>query len=465
MTLATTDPYDRSAVPDGGEHAVVIGGSMAGLLAARVLSDAFDRVTIIERDKVNSTPTFRRGVPQGNHVHVLLEAGRAILNDLFPGYSCDLSDGGAQILNMGTDIEFHEDGVFRAAPEDPLELNCASRPLIEHVTRTHTLDIDGIKMRDQCHVKEFLTNSTADEVQGVTISNEEHDHEELTAEVVVDATGRKSITPNWLESQGYERPTRDTVEINLAYATVHLNRPSDAERGIHAIQSPPQTRGGVALPEEGGRWVMTLFGVHGDHPPQTVEGLRDFAATLPVDNFTRLLDEYEVISDEVAFHPFPASLKNRYWELDDFPEGLVVCGDAIASLNPVYGQGISVIALQIMELHHALANGTDELGVRFFDRVASVVENAWALSVGADRRYEETPETPSVKEQLAHRYLDRMVQKAAYDRELAGVYADVMTLQYPLERLFKPRVMWRVLKPDVNPPNTSRTAAHDRFKL
>jgi 2-polyprenyl-6-methoxyphenol hydroxylase-like FAD-dependent oxidoreductase len=282
----------------------------------------------------------------------------------------------------------------------------------------------------------------------VQIRNEAGGIEDISADLVVDCTGRTMSTPNWLETHGYRRPPRDEVEIDLAYGTITVDRPADDRRAFHVMPCPPRTRNAVVLPIENDQWIVTLSGIHGDHPPDDIEKLLEFAASLPIDDIEQLIEAHEITSTEIKRYPFPASVRRRYWELRGIPNGLIVLGDAIASFNPIYGQGMSVAALEALQLHHALAeSGLDDLARRFFDRAESVVDDAWNVSVGTDFRFAETtgPKPPGTD--LLNRYLARLTRKAHEDGTLADAYARVVTMQEPPTSLLRPRIAWRVLKP------------------
>lgn len=448
MSLAVTPEYDSDQVSTTGAHAVVLGGSMAGLLSARVLADAFETVTVIERDPLRDDLDPRRGVPQGRHVHALQTAGREVLEQLFSGYQQDLAATGAEKIDVATDFNFHDEGDFVADGKDRQPMYCATRPLFELVARRHLRACDDISLRDNCQFTGYRTDDKGATVTGVRLRNEVGDSERLTADMVVDATGRTSGTPDWLEDHGYGVPPLDEVHVDLAYSTIFLNRSPEDKRGFHVMPSPPRKRGVVILPVEDDSWVVTFFGVHGDHPPATIEGLRNYAAELPVDPVERLLDTHEVVSEEVAQYPVPSSRRRKYWALNRFPDGLVVVGDAIASFNPIYGQGMSVAALQALQLHHTLAEaGTSDLAIRFFDRVKPVIEDAWNVAVGSDFRFDETDGPKPTGTDLLNRYLSRLTRKAHYDSALADAYAKVVSLERRPTSLLRPWVAWRVLKP------------------
>jgi flavin-dependent dehydrogenase len=449
MTLADVPRYDESAVYRCGEHAVVVGASMAGLVAARTLADAFDRVTVLDSDPLADDPVTRRGVPQGHQPHVLLEAGRATLADLFPGYGEALLRDGGLVIDWTTDLVHYERGGYLAPGPRRRPMYTASRPLFEAVTRRCLASVDGVRLRPECRFVDYHLVADGTGVEGVVVESGGSDGTStLPADLVVDATGRTSRTPAWLEAQGYERPPEEEVTVDVQYSTAVVDRPADDRRAFFVPPTAPRTRGGGAFPVEGDRWLVTLQGVHGDDPPTEPAALVAFADSLPVDHLARLLDEREWVDDGVESYPFPSNRRRYYEELDRFPDGLVVLGDAVASFNPVYGQGMSVAALEALILHHALADGgLDGLGPRFFDRASEVVDVAWTMAVGSDLGYEATVGSQSTVESLFTRYLARLVRTAHDDGVVADAYGRVVTMEEPPTSLLTPGIVARVLSP------------------
>jgi 2-polyprenyl-6-methoxyphenol hydroxylase-like FAD-dependent oxidoreductase len=448
MTLATVPRYDNNRVSQTGKHAIVIGGSMAGLIAARVLTDAYDTVTVIDRDPLPHTAVTRRGVPQSSQPHVLLEAGRATLEDLFPGYCEDLITAGALITDFTSDLHHYEEGGFLAEGPTRLPVYSASRPLFEQVLRQRVAALNTVQLRPNCQSIKYRTNGTATTVTGAVVRNKSSGQEELTADLVVDATGRTSRTPEWLANHGYTPPDVDEVTVDVAYSTTTVKRPSDDRRVFFAPPDAPSTRGGGAFPMEADRWLVTMQGIHGDDPPTTMDGLREFAASLPIPHLQEILDTYPQTSDNIEQYPFPANVRRYYEDLNRFPDGLVVIGDAIACFNPIYGQGMSVAALQGIQLHHTLAaDGDGTLGLRFFDKAADAIDIAWMMAVGADFAFPQTTGPKPRGVDLFNRYISRLIQEAHTDGVLAGVYGDVIMMKRPPTSLLHPSIMRRVLSP------------------
>jgi 2-polyprenyl-6-methoxyphenol hydroxylase-like FAD-dependent oxidoreductase len=447
MTLSSLPRYDGDRVSHVGEHAVVVGASVAGLLTARVLADGFETVTVLDRDPLRDGPTTRRGVPQGEHIHVLLEAGRATIEDLLPGYGEALLSAGALVVDASTEFIHYEKGGYLADGPTRMPMYSGTRPLLEHHLRRRVAERDGVDLRAGCQCTDYLLDD-ANEVAGVAFRESETGGGELLADLVVDATGRTSSTPSWLAEHGYESPAVDEVHVDVAYSTVDVDRPADDRRTFLVPPDPPRTRGVGMFPVEDGRWVATAFGVHGDHPPADFDGVREFVASLPAPEPGGLLERRPRRSDDVAQYPFPSNRRHRYEALGRFPNGLVVVGDAICSFNPINGQGMSVAALEALALHHALAaGGRRGLGLRFFDRVEDVVDAAWSITVGGDFAFPQTDGPEPTGTDLLNRYLDRLVRKAHADGELRAELYGVFNMERPPSALIRPGVAWRVLKP------------------
>ena len=461
--LESVPRYDADRIDAGGGRAVVVGGSMGGLLAARVLADAFEDVVVIERDELPDGPVPRRGVPQDSHPHVLQEAGRATLEDLFPGFGEELISSGALMVDGATDVRFYAAGGFLADAPNRLPMYCASRPLFEETTRRYVVDRDGVSLREGHHFVEYRSDVDESTVDGVVVRDAGEDEETIEADLVVDATGRTSRTPAWLEAHGYRSPPTDEVHVDVAYSTATLERPESDRRSILMLPEAPRTRGAAVFPIEGGRWLLTLLGLHGDHPPTDPGEFADFASSLPTPEFGTIVDDHAMVGDEVHHYPFPTEVRHRYDAMSRFPDGLVVVGDAVASFNPFYGQGMSVAALEALALHHVLGAGTgDDLPQRFFGRVAGIVDDAWTLAVGADFQFSDTtgPKPPGTD--LVNRYLARLNRKAHADEDLAEAFARVVSMEKRPTSLFRPGVAWRVLRPtwlDGEPSSPAPTTA------
>lgn len=449
MTLENVSRYDENQISKVGERAVVVGGSMAGLVTARVLTDAFEEVTIVERDPLPDESVARRGVPQSDQAHVLIEAGRATLEDLFSGFGEEFISAGGLMVDAATNFRYYLEGDFIASGPKRLPMYCGSRPLLEQVVRRLVTDLDKVSVRANCQCTDYIVDDSETAVGGVVIRDGDSGVEELDADLVVDATGRTSQTPTWLEEHGYQSPTADELQVDVAYSTITIERPSDDRRIYTIPPSPPRTRAGFAIPIEDDRWEVTMQGMHGDDPPTDAEGFKEFAASLPIPDLKELLEEQSWISEEITHYPFPSSVRRRYENLDEFPDGLLVVGDAIASFNPIYGQGMSVAALEALILHHALASGgREDLPLRFFDRAESVIDDAWQIAVGGDFKFPQTEGSKPLGTDVFNRYMARLARSAHSDGVLSDAFIRMVLFEKPYTSLLHPSIARRVLLPN-----------------
>lgn len=446
MTLKQVPRYKVAESGRVGSHAVVLGAGIAGLCAARVLSDCFDEVTVVDRDRMPEDPVKRDGTPQAGQPHALLEAGRATLEDFFPGFGEDLLANGGLMVDGTSDMDYFYDGDYLTDGRERQPMYCASRPLIEQTVREATSSLDNVDLRQEHRFIDFRTSESCDRVTGVTVEQSGGKRIDLESDVVVDATGRASKTPDWLVDNGFERPETMEVPVEVNYSTVVVDRPPESRRLVFVPPSPPRTRGGAALPIEDDRWIVTLQGIHGDAPPADPDEMVDFAATLPTPVLKRILTERSWKSEDVDYYPFPSSLRRHYETLEEFPNGLLVVGDAHVSFNPLYGQGMSVATLEALALHHALTSDRDEpLYEAYFDRALDVVDPAWELSVSTDRSFSEAEGSVSLGTSLFNWYVDRMLTRAHDDGALTDAYSSVLHLERPPTSLLRPSVLSRTL--------------------
>jgi 2-polyprenyl-6-methoxyphenol hydroxylase-like FAD-dependent oxidoreductase len=324
----------------------------------------------------------------------------------------------------------------------------ASRALIERLVRDRVAACEGVMLAGGCQVTEPSVRDGDGTVTGVEVLVDGR-REQVEADLVVDATGRATRMPAWLERLGYAPPPIDEVGVDLAYVTCQLKRPAGDRRAMVVLPDVPRARGGGLFPIEGPRWLLTHFGLHGQHPTPDVNGLRAFAAGLPVDLFAELLEEQPLAAPDIARYRFPTQRRDRYDKLKAFPDGLLAVGDAVASFNPIYGQGMSVAALEALVLHHVLAEHGRQAGLarRFYARSAPLVEHAWNLAAGGDFQFAQTRGRKPPGTDLINRYVHRLHRTAHTDGRLTDAFARVASMERRPTSLFHPQVAWRVLRP------------------
>jgi 2-polyprenyl-6-methoxyphenol hydroxylase-like FAD-dependent oxidoreductase len=447
-----------------GDRAVVLGASMAGLLAARVLADAYGQVMVIDRDDLPETPTHRRGVPHGRHIHALLARGQQALEELVPGLTAELVNDGVPTGDMLADARLYLSGHRLRQAHTGLGLLCVSRPVLEDHVRTRVRALPSVRFLDSCDVVGLATTPDGRRVTGARVLRRaDGSAEELVAaDLVVDATGRGSRTPVWLEALGYARPAREQVRIGLGYATRTYRLPPDVLQGDLAVvqaATPQHPRAGALQLLEGDRWMLTLAGILGDHPPTDSDGFLAFARSLRFPDIYQAVRGGEPLDDPVGFR-FPASVRHRYERLDRFPDGLLVMGDAVASFNPLYGQGMSVAAIEALALRRHLERGIEPQPRRFFRDLARVVDVPWDMAAGGDLVFPDVQGRRTRRIRLISAYLTRLHASAAHDARLASAFVRVAGLVAPPQSLLHPAVAIRVLWASLHPAPGSHHPQH-----
>lgn len=429
-----------------GGGAVVIGASMAGLLAARVLADRFGQVTVIDRDKLPPGADSRKGVPQGRHAHGLLTSGELVLRNLFPGLMEDLITAGAERVTV-RQARWWQYGGYRVTCPAP-EYTFLSRPFLEAGVRQRVLSRPnvtllqaaayGLDLRDG-HVAGVVTGTVGGPVT-------------VPAQLTVDASGRGSRVAQWLREAGYPEPPVARVHMDVTYATRLYRRTTGRlpdGTWIATISDPDQSkRVAAAFPIEGGRWIVTLAGFHGDNAPVDDAGYLAFAESLPTDEVAGIIRE-EQPAGEIVTHRLPSNQWRHFEKAKRHPCRVLAMGDAICSFNPIYGQGMSSAALQAVALGTCLDRhgpASDSLPRRFYRATAKIIANPWAIAAGGDFCYPQTtgPKPPLVDH--LNRYVKKAVIAAQHDPAVATAIYQVQNLLASPPSLMKPPVMMRVLR-------------------
>jgi len=431
-----------------GSHAVVAGGSMAGLLAACVLADHYDRVTLLERDRLPDAAEPRKGTPQARHIHVLLAAGRRVIEGLLPGFTADLFAAGAIDVDTLADIEWISPAGPGVRFASDLRMLGASRPLIEWGVRRRVLAHPKIHARTEVDVEALRVADGR--VVGVEIedrSGSSRTTEAIDADLVVDATGRASKAPRWLEAAGYPVPRETVINGFLGYATRTVRAPANWAgewKGFYLQTAPPRCRrGGLIAPIEGGRYMVGLIGGGKDYPPTDEAEYVAFARSLPDPRLAAFLEASEPLTPIVGTKTSENRIRH-YEELPRRPAGLLVTGDAVCAFNPVYGQGMSTAALGADALDRCLRAGRTNLEGRFQKELARSNARPWLMATGEDYRYAEAEgPKPGWTTRLAHGYLDRVIALATKDRGVRRKFMEVLHLIRSPNCLFTPDLLVR----------------------
>jgi 2-polyprenyl-6-methoxyphenol hydroxylase-like FAD-dependent oxidoreductase len=433
------------------EHAVVIGGGIAGLLAARVLADHAEQVTLLDRDRFVDEPEPRKGVPQGRHLHVFLLAGYGEATRLLPGLAPGLERAGAVPVDWARDLKLLSAYGWYPRYESGLSSLFCSRGLLEQLIRTEVGDHPRITFRTGCEVTDLLpadsgVGGVRYRIRGEDLSSAET---ELPAQLVVDASGRESHLPRWLATLGFRQPKETIVDAGLGYATRMYQIPGDhpVDWRYLLVRNPyPETRAGGIAAIEGGRWLVTLGGFSHDYPPHDDAGFLAFAKSLAAPEFAEAVEAAEPLGPAASFRSTVNRLRHL-GRMPDWPSGFVVLGDAACTFNPIYGQGMSVATLGAVLLGRVLGEGDGAFEHTFQRRLDRLVRDPWTMATGEDYRYPQTVGPPRSRAALlSNWYGDQVLRAVVHDRRVHRAFVEVVNMLRPPSSLGRPTLASRVLR-------------------
>ena len=264
---------------------------------------------------------------------------------------------------------------------------------------------------------------------------------------MVDACGRGSRTSEWLTALGYPSPPVERIPIDLGYTTRRFYLPADlldGDVGVLHSPTPGHPRGAALARLEDDIWMLTLVGVRGDHPPTGIDGFAAFAASVDCNEIHTAVRDGEPIDNPIFFR-FPASVRRRY-ERVRLPRNLIVLGDSLCSFNPVYGQGMTVAALEAHALRDGLSRHLDT-SKPVMASLARIVDVPWKLSKAADRPFLSAARTSRHRGTVLDRYVERELLAATHDPAAGRAFLRVSGLLDPPRALLRPDLFRRTLRP------------------
>src|SRR3984885_3609582 len=435
------------------KQAVVVGAGMAGLAAAKATEPRFEKVTVFARDSLPDAPAPRSGTPQARHTHALLPGGHSALDRMFPGIEIDLMDAGDIRMRLRRDIRLELPG-FDPFPQRDLGYDqfALSRPALERICRHRVEQELNIEIRPRARVAEVIASTDNTGAAGVRFEDVRGAAGSLAADLIVDASGRISLTQGFLEAIGWQKPSTVEIGMDQAYSTLVFEKPEDAPTDwrvvIHAAAAPHSSRHGVLFPMEGGRWSVSLAENHGNAPPGDVDGFMDFLASLRMPTIHRAIRGAKRIGDIARFR-MPCSVRCAYQELDSFPRGLIPLGDSACRFPPIFGQGMSVAAQEccvlagLIESRRWRADPLDGLAEAFLKEIQPLLETPWSHAM-SDLAHPETrgEQPPDLAQKL--KYGRALLQLAAEDPKVGMVLSEVRALLKPFSALREPKLARRV---------------------
>ena len=432
-----------------GKKAVVIGGSIAGLLAARILSDFFEEVFIIEKDQKNEKDLTRTGVPQGSHGHALLKSGEEILSELFPGIVEELIADGSVKSDFTSKMAWNHHGSWKMKFHAGVSIIQQSRPFLEWHIKRRLAMIPNINFLTGTKVHELHINSDSNKVIGVALQQEGALATFHEADFVVDASGAGSSASNWLKQLGFETPKKTEVSVNLFYASrIYSSLSSNNEDwgNLLVYPNPPlQNRGGSISPIENGRWMVTLLGYGVQQPPRNGDEFLQYAQSLEQPDVYEAIKNAEPETD-VSIYRFPALRRFHYEKLKRIPNGLIVLGDAFCRIDPVFGQGMSIAALEAIalkkELEKAQHNNTfHQISKNTHRAFSKIIDVPWLIALAEDFRFTHTSGAKPIGLPLLQWYVKRVILACATNQKVYKRLINVLQLKAHPISLFNPSTL------------------------
>jgi 2-polyprenyl-6-methoxyphenol hydroxylase-like FAD-dependent oxidoreductase len=441
-----------------GERAVVIGGSITGLTAARVLADHFEQVLVLERDHIAEKPAVHKSIPQGYHLHNLLLGGQQVFSRLYPGFTDKLQNLGAVRLRWGIDNVFllpdgkaySRGGSVREPRDLGIDIYCQSRGLLEYCVRQCTRESANITFRSDCAVRELIGGNSR--VTGVAYDQDGESHS-ITADFVIDSGGRGSQAPRWIKELGFASPEETSIGVDFAYTSAKYRIPdySEPERVMAALAPGPNYPNlGIIEEIESNVFHVSLGGRFGNFPPDDEQGFLAFAKSLHTPKLYAVIKDAERVS-EITTHRFPTSLRRHYERLANFPERFVVLGDAISIFNPIYAQGMTSAALQVQALQNLLnvraqqKAPLDGLAPAFFAQAAEIVSVPWTMAANADFAFPQTTGERLPDLEAGAKYFMALDALCAEDVQVQILVTEVANLAKPLSALSEEPLRSRVV--------------------
>ncbi|MGA3824100.1 NAD(P)/FAD-dependent oxidoreductase [Pseudomonas chlororaphis] len=444
----TTPQPDTAA---GGRHAVVIGGSVTGCLTAAVLARRFQRVTVIEKSDFFDETGPRQSLPQEHHVHLLLLRGKQIIEGIFPGTLSALEQGGAQVADLGHDVKWYQGGRWKNRYRSGIYAHYCSRRLIDNQLRRALLGVLNVEVLSSTRVTriEFTGADPSRRVEAVTV-DDGHGERTLRCDLLVDASGRGTRLPTWLKEAGFGEVETSVVKTELGYASrIYRRLPAYAEQWQVLLvlpKAPLQRSMGVISPIEGDRWMVTTGGWFGHFPGNDPQEFLQALAALPVPDIHEVIRDAEPLSPVHTFK-MPGSRRTHFDRVEHWPAGLLVVGDALSSMNPLYSQGMTIGALEAdcidRHIDEVLQGGGQ--GFRQLQgRLCGVVDGAWSMATTEDFRFPETVGQRSWRTRFHHWYGAGLGQVSANNRRALETQIGVTNLVMEPSKLYTPAIASRI---------------------
>ncbi|MCG8493333.1 MAG: hypothetical protein MI743_17055, partial [Sneathiellales bacterium] len=409
---------------------------------------------IVERDAKPADTGPRKGVPQGHHIHVLLNRGEQILEELFPGFKDALLEKGSVTATLGEDVRWYLAGRWMPSFEGGMVSFFQSRPFLEELLRGFVAKIPNIRFLYETAIENLDIHKEQNKVSFLTLaSKRDGKTHSLEADFYLDAMGRGSPLKQFLEAASRDLPPESVVGVDFAYASAFFEIPEEISPDWKVVliypKAPDETRAAAIVPVEGNRWLVTAAGYNGDHPPLDPEGYIEFMRSLSQPDVYDAIRSARLI-DKIRPFKFKAGIRRHFEKSNPLPDNMLVIGDVICSANPFFGQGIAAAAQEAKILEKIFKNNgvvgvLENASVRddYFSDIAGILNISWGLAIGEDLKYPSTTGQKPFGFTASRWVKDRIM--SSDDPEVAKQFYNVMHFVDPPQSLFKPRVLKSVL--------------------
>lgn len=431
------------------EKAIIIGGGISGKLAGRVLSDVYKEVIILERDSEPEEPLSRKGAPQGEHLHALLHAGEYGLEELFPGITEKFYDSGAVKINSTIDLSWFHHGSWKIRYDGGYSTTLQTRPHLEWHIEQYLKKIPNVVFHYNQVVQDFLYDETENRIIGVQLKDGS-----LTADIVVDASGVSSLSPIWLTKRGIQVPD-EKVDIHLSYISkqFQLAENHDKDWKIKMVYpNPPHEKiGGTISSVEENRYIVTIMGYHNaindKEVLQSDNGFLELTKKLPRQDIYEAIKNATPIT-KTALYRIPQIVWRRFDKTENLPDGIVLIGDTICRIDPVFGQGMSIAILEALALQRLLQTHNGDLHKvpkAFHSKAAKIISPIWNMVITEDFRYSATTGKRPLGLFIQQWYAKKIFLLSSQNIEVYDAFVKVMNLVRPISSLMTPRIIKSVL--------------------
>jgi len=432
-----------------GDRVVILGGSVTGMFAAGALAESYREVIVVDRDQIVGVREARRGAPQARHINGLLVQGARNMEELFPDITAEMIAAGCPMTDLsGTVRWYFGDKPLRQIRAGLTNVG-STRPVLEYHLRERVKALGNVTFMEGYDITGLATTADRSRVTGARVQSRDDGGDEVVveADLVIDATGRGSRTPVWLEALGYPRVEEEGTKVGVGYATRQYRMRSDpfgSDHSIICVANPGLPRGAIFTKTDGGKVELTTYGILGDHPPTDPEGFTLFVKSLIAPEIYESIVEAEPLTDPVLFR-FPTTLRRRYERMSRLPEGLLVMGDAVCTPSPVFAQAQSLAAIEALALRDQVRSGVPPQPREFMAEVGRIIDPAWEMTEAMNLVHPRMEGRRTRKVRFMHWYMKRVQQAALTDPKVTEALMRSAGL-VDQDALMRPSVIWRVLR-------------------